>query len=272
MTELYYLVPLGFAVGAYGTLIGAGGGFVLVPLLLLLYPHEKPEIITSISLAVVFFNALSGSWAYARQKRIHYRSALIFAAAAIPGAVLGALSTASVPRRLFDGILGLLMLAAAIALIWFTAKEQAVSSSDPSTNNHDASQENNEAQYRTGIGTALSAVVGYVSALLGLGGGIVHVPLLSRVVRMPVHVATATSHLILAIMAAVGTIVHIASGNFHHGIRRTIALSVGVIVGAQLGAYFSGRLHGRWIERGLAAALALVGLRVLLLAWSPLEI
>jgi hypothetical protein len=48
------LLPLGFAVGAYGTLIGAGGGFVLVPILLLLYPNESPEIITSISLAVVF--------------------------------------------------------------------------------------------------------------------------------------------------------------------------------------------------------------------------
>ena len=56
MTGPYlWLLPLGFVIGAYGTLIGAGGGFVLVPLLLLLYPKESPEIITSISLAVVFF-------------------------------------------------------------------------------------------------------------------------------------------------------------------------------------------------------------------------
>jgi uncharacterized membrane protein YfcA len=60
------LMALGFGVGAYGTLIGAGGGFVLMPLLLILYPKESPEILTSISLAVVFFNALSGSEAYLR--------------------------------------------------------------------------------------------------------------------------------------------------------------------------------------------------------------
>ena len=52
--------------GAFGTLIGAGGGFLLVPILLLLYPNDSVETITTISLAVVFLNALSGSIAYAR--------------------------------------------------------------------------------------------------------------------------------------------------------------------------------------------------------------
>jgi hypothetical protein len=85
-TEKYLaLMALGFCVGAYGTLIGAGGGFVLMPLLLILYPKENPEILTSISLAVVFFNALSGSEAYGLMKRIDYRSGLMFAAATVPG-------------------------------------------------------------------------------------------------------------------------------------------------------------------------------------------
>ena len=77
-------VALGFAIGAFGTLIGAGGGFVLMPVLLLIYPHERPEHLTAISLAVVFCNALSGSVAYARMGRIEFRSGLMFAAAATP--------------------------------------------------------------------------------------------------------------------------------------------------------------------------------------------
>jgi uncharacterized membrane protein YfcA len=85
------LIPLGFLLGAFGTLIGAGGGFVLVPVLLFLYPDEDPATITSISLAVVFFNALSGSLAYARQKRIDYRTGLAFAAAASRGRSRGRL-------------------------------------------------------------------------------------------------------------------------------------------------------------------------------------
>ena len=62
------LLLMGFFTRGYGTLIGAGGGFVLLPVLLLLYPQENPEILTSISLAVVFFNALSGTEAYAIMK------------------------------------------------------------------------------------------------------------------------------------------------------------------------------------------------------------
>src|SRR5690349_9856703 len=97
-----WLLPLGLAIGAFGTLIGAGGGFILVPILLLVYPDEPTELITSISLAVVFFNASSGSWAYSRMKRVDYKSGVIFAIATIPGAILGAVSTAYVPRGAFD--------------------------------------------------------------------------------------------------------------------------------------------------------------------------
>ncbi len=106
MGSMWWLVPLGFVVGAYGTLIGAGGGFILAPILALLYPADSPELLTSISLAVVFFNALSGSAAYARMGRIDYRSGGVFAMATIPGAILGALVTSFLPRRLFDGVLG----------------------------------------------------------------------------------------------------------------------------------------------------------------------
>ncbi len=79
MGDALWAIPLGFLVGAYGTLIGAGGGFVLMPVLLVLYPGQSPELLTSISLAVVFFNAASGSWAYARVEadRLSLRTALL---------------------------------------------------------------------------------------------------------------------------------------------------------------------------------------------------
>ena len=99
------LVLLGIAVGTYGTMIGAGGGFVLVPLLLILYPGKPPEAITSISLAVVFLNAASGTVAYVRQRRIDFLAANCFAVATIPGAIAGALVTSYLPRRLFDATL-----------------------------------------------------------------------------------------------------------------------------------------------------------------------
>ena len=71
-------------------------------MLILLYPQESPEVITSISLAVVFFNALPGSVAYMRLRGWITDLLYLFAAATIPGAILGALTTSLIPRHLFD--------------------------------------------------------------------------------------------------------------------------------------------------------------------------
>src|SRR3954467_2503065 len=118
------LVLLGFGVGTFGTLIGAGGGFLLVPLLLLLYPSTPTATITAISLAVVFVNATSGSIAYARLGRIDYRTGVIFAAASAPGAVIGSLATEWLARGVFDVVFGAaLMLLAIYLLVWGRSPE-----------------------------------------------------------------------------------------------------------------------------------------------------
>jgi len=86
-TALQYLglISLGFGLGAYGTLIGTGGGFLLMPMLLFIYPREHQRTLTAISLAVVLLNSISGTTAYAHLKRIDYQSGLMFAADTIPG-------------------------------------------------------------------------------------------------------------------------------------------------------------------------------------------
>src|ERR1700722_13692773 len=109
-TTAVALVALGFGVGALGTLVGAGGGFILTPVLLVVYPHDSPQTITAISIAVVFFNASSGSIAYAGQHRIDYRSGTVFAVATLPGAVAGALLVDHVPRATFDVVMAVLLL------------------------------------------------------------------------------------------------------------------------------------------------------------------
>lgn len=257
---------LGVVLGAFGTLIGVGGGFILVPILLWLYPHEPSETLTSISLSVVFFNALSGSVAYARQRRIEYRSGLAFAAAALPGTVLGALSTSYLPRGVFDGIIGGLLIAVSIYLFMKPhAPAPRVSTGKGRWHVHmtDRSGEAHTFSFNIWIGIALSLVVGYVSSILGIGGGIIHVPAMTNLLHFPVHIATATSHFVLSIMALSGSITHVIEGHLASAWGRIIPLAVGVTIGAQIGAKLSTRIGGQGILRALSVGILFVGLRTL---------
>ncbi|HVC80414.1 MAG TPA: sulfite exporter TauE/SafE family protein [Chloroflexota bacterium] len=269
MEESVLLVLLGIVVGAYGTLIGAGGGFILVPVLLLIYPHDAPITITTISLAVVFCNALSGTLAYTRMRRVDYRTGLIFAAAAIPGSIVGVFANGLFARRPFDMLLGVLLIVVALWVVIQPASNETPAGEAASANSReltDAAGTTYRYTVKRNLGIAISVMVGFLSSLLGIGGGIIHVPAMVQVLGIPPHIATATSHFVLALTTLTGSATHALHGDFAHTIRRIIPLAIGVIVGAQAGAALSTRLHGNLIIRLLALALGLMGIRLIVSA------
>ena len=242
------LIAIGFIVGTIGTVIGSGGGFLLVPTLLLLDPFIKPEVVTGISLAVVCFNTVSGSIAYARMGRIDYRAGVIFAVAALPGAAIGAYMTSYIPRRVFDGIFGCLLVAASVYLVRTAGR---------------ASDGKSCGEYNLSLGAAISAGIGFLSSFLGIGGGIIHVPALTHALKFPVHVATATSHFVLAVTTAVATVIHVSNGTLDGHFTTILWIAIGAIAGAQAGAKASTVMKGSWILQALAAGLSLIGIRIL---------
>lgn len=270
MEQFIWLIPLGLAVGIIGTLIGAGGGFILVPILLLIYPSKDPELITSISLAVVFCNALSGSAAYARIKKIDYKSGLMFAVATVPGAILGAITSSYIPRFYFNILFGVILVALAVYLL---LRPKNMKSKEPGADEGgfrrqitDADGVTHDFTYKPTIGIVLSLFIGYISSLLGIGGGIIHVPMLVYLLGFPVHIATATSHFVLVITAFAGSIIHIINGDLAKNSILVIGLAIGVIFGAQIGAKLSQKVKGNFIIRGLAIALGLVGIRIIFMS------
>jgi uncharacterized membrane protein YfcA len=240
---------------------------LLVPILLFLYPDESPAIITSITLTVAFFNALSGSIAYGRLKRIDYRSGLLFAMMAIPGAILGAFIVDYLSRGVFQYIFGsLLLLVAAYLLL---RPEKKISSGllqmwPASRNIRDTRGNNYIYSFNLPLGMAIAFLVGIIAGLLGIGGGIVHVPAMTQILFFPIHVATATSHFVVAISTLAAIITHIVAGTFTSDIGRVAVLAAGAVIGAQFGARLSQRVKGSLIVRLLALGLAIVAIRLLI--------
>jgi uncharacterized membrane protein YfcA len=113
------------------------------------------------------------------------------------------------------------------------------------------------------VGFVGSTFVGFFSSVLGIGGGIIHVPLLATVLGFPAHVATATSHAVLAVTALIAAIVHLVRGDYRETWPLVVATMGGAIAGAPVGARLARYVPGATILRILAVALGGVGIRLI---------
>jgi uncharacterized protein len=255
----------GAGIGAIGTMVGVGGGFLIVPVIALLEPSWQPRTVTAYSLAVVCANACSGTAAYLRQRRVDRASVVAFAAAAIPGVLLGIFGADAIDRGLFDPLFGVLLMLMAAWLAIAPDRRPAGLGGKTSRTLVDAHGNHYQWSFRMSLGLAGSVVVGVISALFGIGGGPVQVPFLVAVLNYPEHVATATSHAVLAVTSLVATLIHAAQGDYSADLPLTLATAAGALAGAPLGAKLSRYVPGKTLLRILAAMLAFIAIR--LVAW-----
>lgn len=257
--DAVWMIPAGFAIGLVGSMVGVGGGFVIVPMLILLRPEMLPAVVTGISLAVIALNAWSSVAVYAAKGRIDFRVGLTYAAIGIPGVYLGTWTVSRLDRESFGWIMGLSLTAMAIFLFQKSfardarAKEEAKSSQpEPRT-----------VTSVTAIGSGISLVVGFISALLGIGGGVIHVPAMVYWMQYTAARAVATSQLLLAVMASVSTGINFAHGTLNGHWDSVLWLGLGAVVGAQIGSRLADRVNGVYIIRVLAGILLVSALRVM---------
>ncbi|MBI4329357.1 MAG: sulfite exporter TauE/SafE family protein [Chloroflexi bacterium] len=250
----------GLFAGAYGALIGAGGGFLLVPFLLFLFPDRPAGVITGISLAAVFITAASSSVIYARQRRIDYPWAVSFAVTGIPGMALGGYAVTFLSRSAFQTIFGVVLLLLAIYLLVRPVRfRRPRPNATPTQGNAEGIS-----LLRRLPGALLGFGIGFAGGLLGIGGGILLVPAAIQLLGLAPHIATATSQLNILLTSPAALLVRGLSLEFVlDDLKHTAVLGIGTLVGAQFGARLSPRVSGPLIIRLLAIGLALVAVRLL---------
>jgi uncharacterized membrane protein YfcA len=262
------LLLSGLIAGTWGSIVGAGGGFILVPLLLLLFPEASPCVCTAISLFAVLATGLSSTTAYARLKRIDYTMGIAFAIASIPTAVLGVLTVVTLTRTLFQAIFGGLLIVLAFYLAFIRQTYTNNPEKAPRGSVPRSLVDRSGISYRYAVnfklGMGITFCVGFLSSLLGIGGGLLNVPAMITVLQIPVHVAAATSQFVLATTSATAVTTHAVRGTLVSSEwMYALFCGLGTITGAQLGARISGRLTSTFIARLLSLSLAGLGIRLL---------
>lgn len=267
------LAIFGVAVGTYGTLVGVGGGFLVVPILLLVY-NLSPPAAAATSLVVVLLNATSGSVTYVRRGRVDVRTGLLLAVATVPGAFfIGPALAERMPERAFKIGFGIFLLAMA-TLLFMRPERKAPAEHHAQRRGlfmlrrtfRDGAGNTLDYEFDVVLAVVLSFGIGILSSMLGIGGGIVHVPALIHLMSFPVHVATATSQFVLAFTAAAGVAKYASDGYVAWPLA--LVIGAGVILGAQLGARLSQRIKGAALVRILVIAIVVLAVRLLYSAFA----
>lgn len=263
LPEAMLLIIFGCAVGLIGTLIGAGGGFIHVPMLMICFDFS-PQLAIGTSITAVFLNALSGTFSYVTHKRIDYDIGLKFATAAVPGVLVGAVIAQQFTFVSFSIIFSIALVLLSIHL--FSEKEISIVRTKAPEKPQERILIDSEGELHAyapdmAIGLAGSFFTGIFSGLFGIGGGIIHVPLMYSVLGMPVHIATATSHFILAITSFFAVIIF--TGMHDIDLDFAIFIGVGAILGAYFGARMSLRTKPRFIKRVIAVCLLMLALKLI---------
>lgn len=219
-----WLLPLGFVAGIVGSMIGLGGGFIVVPVLT--FFGFSPTLAASDSLFAAFANSVASTVSYSRQKRIVYSLGIKLALISIPGTIMGAYISDQVSPAIFKLLFGLVLVASCV-YIYMRRKME--------------SREYNLSKQIMLLAVGASFFAGIISSLFGIGGGVVFVPLMIIAIGLSMKLAAPTSQFILMFASASGMIVHSLLG--HPNYYEAGMLSIGSFIGGMIGSKLSTRVN-----------------------------
>lgn len=240
----FELLVIGFAASIFGSLIGLGGGFLVIPAMRLGF-NTPPALLAGTSLVFVFANTGASAIGYIRQKRVDFALAIPMIAGAIPGSVFGAFAVHWFSPKGFDLAYGTTLIVLAVLVIW----RRRGTSREPFEKTF---------AHRLPVALAAGVGIGILSSLFGIGAGLVLVPLLLVAARMPPHIVAATSGFTILCVSPAGIIVQ----SLMHDVAwaSVVPLVAGGIAGGLIAPAISRRVSSPQLITLLAIGLILAAL------------
>lgn len=286
MIAAVVLLAAGAAAGAFGSLLGLGGGILIVPLLTLGFGRPLREAV-AVSLVSVIVTSSASAGVYLERHVANLRLGLVLEAFTAAGALAGGLVAFLLDERVLSGLFAALLAWVAVAMVRGWGGEPATidnpgsvtvaaggAGAGPGPAERDPSDEARPGVgtfrsrlagpgyrvSRLGAGVAGSLLAGLVSALLGIGGGIIKVPLMHLVMGVPLRIATATSNMMIGITATSSAVIYLLRGGIDPYVAGPTAL--GVFAGASFGARIAHRVDGRLLRLLFVVVLAYTALQM----------
>ncbi len=257
--------------GLVGSLLGLGGGLIVVPMLtLLLGVHDIKYAIGASIVSVIATSSGAGA-SYVKSHIANIRVGMFLEPSTTLAAILGAFVTGFLDDRVLYVLFGCLMAATAVAMSRQKEGHQRPLRPDPIADRlalhggyHDPAT-GKDVTYRvcrSRFGFIVSGFAGLVSGLLGVGGGIMKVPIMSLAMDMPMKSATATSNFMMGTTAAASAAVYFARGDIDPLIAGPVA--TGVLLGATVGSRMLRKIEARSLKLAFMAVLLVVAVQMLL--------
>lgn len=255
LSELLLALPFGLAIGLTLGALGGGGSVLAVPVLVYVLGQKVDAAVTG-SLLVVGAGALAAGLGHAGRGGVCLHHAAWITAASLPGVAAGTIAAAQVGEEaLLAGFAGLML--AAAAATWRRAEDDG----DRGSSRPDCPP------LRLPRDLLVGAVVGFLTAFFGVGGGFLVVPALAVGLAFSIHLAVGTSLVIITATSVLGATAHLLAGDRPDG-DVTAVMAVACVLGALGGAAVAARLSAAALGRGFA--LLLMGVAVyILLAGAP---
>ncbi len=232
--QLFFIL-VGFVIGIIGTIVGAGGGFIAVPMLLWIYPalnsSYASRVIASCSILFVFFNALLGSWEHAKTKMIRYKEGLLYSVCAIPAILIGIYIVDRLSLAWFRIVFGTIIIP--ISAFCFIRSYKEIATRDKPNNI---------------LGMLTSFFISIFASTIGVGGGILYGPAFAYFLKFDKLMAKATSMFIVGITSLVFIIIRTKQDVLPFNLVGYLLLTLAFIAIGILSSYFMDRLLSKYLH------------------------
>ncbi|MGL4521823.1 MAG: sulfite exporter TauE/SafE family protein [Bacilli bacterium] len=268
--EYFLLVCIGLFAGVIGSLVGLGGGIIVVPALIniaLFTPYFDlitPQTAVGTSMVTTIATAVSSSLMYRKRGTIDYRTALILFVGSFPGSILGAKTNGLFDFSSFNIFFGMFLIFVSLILMFQHTLPKKTTGWKYSSKREMTLLDGSHVVYefQPYLAVFLSLFVGWIGSLFGIGGGSLLVPMMIVLFNFPPHIAVATSMFSIMLTSTVSSVTHISMGNVEWSYL--VFLLPSAYIGAKVGSMLNARLASKTVVLVLRLVLIFLGVRMFL--------